>query len=146
MKYNKILIAVDNRESSVNVSKKGFELAEQLQAEAALIFVIDKSKAMGNPDAGIMPNEALSALKKGAQETLEQLMRLNNPNREAITFMPEGSPKEEILRTADAWNADLIVAGLHGKSGFSLWAMGSITQHIILHSAVPVIVVSSQNK
>lgn len=60
----KILIAVDSRENSIIIAQKGFQLADQLHAEAALIFVIDKSKAIGNPDAGIMPNDALTVLKK----------------------------------------------------------------------------------
>ncbi|MCL1943524.1 MAG: universal stress protein [Candidatus Azobacteroides sp.] len=141
MRYKKILIAVDSRENSINVSKKGFELAKQLQAEAALIFVVDKSKAAGNPDAGIMPSEALIVLKKEAQNTLEQLIRINSWTKDVIKFMPEGLPKEDILKTAKVWGADLIVAGIHGKSGFSLWAMGSIAQHIILHAQVPVIIV-----
>ncbi len=143
MTYKKILIAVDSRENSVDVARKGFDLADQLQAEVALIFVVDKLKAIGNPDADIMPDDALMALKKKAQETLGQLIRLNSRNKDTLQFMPEGFPKESILSTAEIWGADLIVMGTHGKSGFSLWAMGSITQHITLHSKVPVMVISA---
>ncbi|MCL1934534.1 MAG: universal stress protein [Candidatus Azobacteroides sp.] len=144
MIYKKILIAVDSSENSINVAKKGFELAEQLQAEPALIFVADKSKAIGNPDAGITPNEALMELKKKARDTLDRLIRLNNRTKETTLFMPEGLPKEDILKTAKTWEADLIVAGIHGKSGLGLWAMGSIAQHILLHSHIPVIIVPSR--
>lgn len=146
MTYKKILIAVDSRESSIDVSRKGFDLADQLHAEEALIFVVDRSKSIGSPDAGIMPDEALMVLKKEAQDTLEQLIHLNNRDRYTIKFMPEGLPKESILGTAELWGADLIVMGTQGKSGFSLWAMGSITQHVILHSKVPVMVVSASSR
>ena len=37
MSYKKILVAVDNRENSIIVAKKGFELAEQMNVEIALI-------------------------------------------------------------------------------------------------------------
>lgn len=141
----KILIAVDSRENSIIIAQKGFQLADQLHAEAALIFVIDKSKATGNPDAGIMPNDALTVLKKEAQATMEQLIHLNNRPFSQIKFMPEGLPKEDILQTADNWEADAIVIGINGKSGFTLWAMGSITQHIILHSKIPVIVIPQKS-
>lgn len=146
MNYKKILIAVDSRESAIDVSRKGFALADQLQAEVALIFVVDKSKSIGSPDSGIIPNEALMVLKKEAQDTLEQLIHLNNRDKSTIKFMPEGFPKESILATAGLWGADLIVMGTQGKSGFSLWAMGSITQHVILHSKVPVMVVSASSQ
>ncbi len=141
----KILIAVDSRENSIIIAQKGFQLADQLHAEAALIFVIDKSKAIGNPDAGIMPNDALTVLKKEAQATMEQLIHLNNRPFSQMKFMPEGSPNEDILQTADDWEADAIVIGINGKSGFTLWAMGSITQHIILHSKIPVIVIPAKS-
>lgn len=146
MNYKKILIAVDSSENSLLVAQKGFELAGQLKAEAALVFVVDKSKAVGNPDAGIMPNEALIVLKKEAQDTLDLLIRLNNQKQDTIKFMPEGLPKQDILKTSEFWEADLIVVGIHGKSGFSLWAMGSTTQHITLHSLIPVIVVPVRKK
>ncbi|MCL1937308.1 MAG: universal stress protein [Candidatus Azobacteroides sp.] len=146
MRYKKILIAVDSKKNSIHTSKTGLELAEQLEAEAALIYVVDKSKAIGNADAGITPYEALNALKKEAEDTLEHLIHLNNLSKEAIIFMPEGLPKDEILKTAKTWGADLIIAGIHGKSGFNLWAMGSIAQQIVLHAQIPVLFVPSQRE
>ena len=144
MSYKKILIAVDSRENSLNIAREGFELADRLQAESALIFVVDKAKAIGNPDVGIMPNEALMVLKKEAQETLDQLIRLTGRTASTAKFMPEGLPKDDILHTAEVWGADTIVLGINGKSGFSLWAMGSITQYIVLHSKVPVLIIPTR--
>ena len=143
MMHKKVLLAVDSRENSVGVAKKGFELAAQLQAEVALVFVAGESK---NADAGIMAEDILMALKKEAENTLEQLIRVNNQPKETLKFIPEGLPDEEILKTADDWGADIIVMGMHGKNGFILWAMGSTTQHIILHSKIPVIVVPAQEQ
>lgn len=141
MNYKKVLIAIDSRANSINIARKGFELADQLNAEAALIFVVDKSKAIGNPDANISPNDALMVLKKEAQDSIEQTIRINNRSKETIKFMPEGMPKDEILNTAKIWEADLIVVGIHGKSGFGLWAMGSISQYVTMHATVPVVVI-----
>ena len=141
MSYKKGLIAIDSRANSINIARKGFELADQLNAEAALIFVVDKSKAIGNPDANISPDDALMVLKKEAQNSIEQSIRINNRSKKTIKFMPEGMPKDEILNTAKIWEADLIVVGIHGKSGFGIWAMGSISQHITIHATLPVVVV-----
>lgn len=46
MDYKKILMAVDSSENSMKAAKKVLELAHQLEAKAALIFVVDKSHAM----------------------------------------------------------------------------------------------------
>ena len=45
MPYFKILIAVDSSEHSLIAAKKGLELAHQLKATVALLFVIDRSQS-----------------------------------------------------------------------------------------------------
>jgi len=96
------LIAADSSEYSMTAAKKGFELSHQLNAQAALVFVIDTSQALGNVDAGITHEQALIILKKEAEETLDQLARMYN-GKEVFRFMPEGHPREEIMKTAEIW-------------------------------------------
>ena len=140
MSYNKILIAVDSSEYSMQAAKKGLELAHQLNAKAALIYVVDKSKAMGNIDAGIMPEEALLVLKKEVEQTLDQLATMYN-GKELMKFMPEGHPTEDIINTAKIWEADLIVMGTHGRTGLKELLMGSVATYVIHHSKIPVMTV-----
>lgn len=141
MPYEKILIAVDSSEYSMNAARKGLELAHQLNAKAALLYVVDTSKALGNIDAGILPAEALIVLKKEAEQTLDQLAKMYNGN-ELMKFMPEGHPTEDILKTAETWCADLIVIGTHGRTGLQHLLMGSVAEYIVRHSKTPVLVVS----
>ncbi len=143
MSYSKILIAVDSSEFSMAAAKKGFELAHQLNAKAALIYVIDKSKGMGNVDAGIFPEDAILILKKEAEQTLDQLAAMYNGG-DLMKFMPEGHPTEDILETAKTWNADLIVIGTHGRTGLKHLLMGSVAEHIIRHSIIPLLVVPNK--
>ena len=143
MSYNKILIAVDSSEYSMEAAKKGLELARQLGAKAALIYVVDKSKGMGNVDAGIMPEEAMMVLKKEAEQTLDQLSAMFG-GKELLKFMPEGNPTEDIIETAKTWEADLIVIGTHGRTGLKHLLMGSVAEHVIRHSKVSVMVVPSK--
>lgn len=143
MTYKKILIAVDSSEYSMNAAKKGLELAQQLSASAALLFVIDDSKAMGNPDAGIFPEQALIILKKEAETTLDQLADMCK-GIDVVKFMPEGHPTEDIIKTADTWKADLIVIGTHGRTGFMHLLMGSVAEHVVRHSDIPVLIVPSK--
>lgn len=140
MGYNKILIVIDSSEYSMAAAKKGLELAHQLQATAALLYVVDSSKAMGNVDAGIMPEEALMVLKKEVEQTLDQLAKIYNGN-ELMKFMPEGHPKEDIIKTAKIWEADLIVMGTHGRTGLTHLIMGSVAEHVLHHSKIPVMIV-----
>jgi nucleotide-binding universal stress UspA family protein len=148
MSYKKILIAVDGRENSMTVAKKGFELAEQLNAEVALVYVVDLSKTIRsyeivNPDLGIYIKESIINQKKDVEDSLNKMLKIFSNGKEVQKFMPEGYPREAILETSKNWGADLIVIGLHGKSGLGIFVMGSISQYISLHSNVPVIIIPS---
>ena len=51
------------------------------------------------------------------------------------------APHKEILTQADRVNADLIVVGTHGRSGFSRLMLGSVAEKVLRASAVPVLTV-----
>jgi nucleotide-binding universal stress UspA family protein len=143
MPYSKILIAVDSSEFSMQAAKKGLELAHQLDATAALLYVVDTSKAIGNIDAGILPEQAMIVLKKEVEQTLDELAAMYNGNS-ILKFMPEGHPTKDILKTAEIWEADLIVMGTHGRTGLMHLLVGSVAEYIVRHSKIPVMVVPSK--
>ena len=62
-------------------------------------------------------NEVGEAIKsKGAMVTAKVLV---------------GSTSEEIVRIAEEINANLIAMSTHGRSGFSRWAFGSVTDQVL---------------
>jgi len=143
MSYSKILIAVDSSEYSMQAAKKGLELAHQLDAKTALLYVVDTSKAIGNIEAGLLPEQALLVLKKEVEQTLDELATMYNGD-EILKFMPEGNPTKDILKTAEIWEADLIVMGTHGRTGLMHLLVGSVAEYIVRHSKIPVMVVPSK--
>lgn len=143
MSYSKILIAVDSSEFSMQAAKKGLELARQMNAQVALIYVVDTSKAIGNIDAGILPDQAMVVLKKEVEQTLDELATMYNGDS-ILKFMPEGHPTKDILKTAEVWDADLIVMGTHGRTGLMHLLVGSVAEYIVRHSKIPVMVVPSK--
>ncbi len=143
MSYSKILIAVDSSEYSMNAAKKGLELSHQLNAKVALLYVVDTSKALGNIDAGISAEQALIILKKEAEQTLDELAAMYNGSS-IMKFIPEGIPSKDIIKTAEIWEADLIILGTHGRTGLQHLLVGSVAEHIIRHSKIPVMVVPSR--
>lgn len=143
MSYSKILIAVDSSEYSMQAAKKGLELSHQLDAKVALLYVVDTSKALGNIDAGITAEQSLIILKKEAEQTLEELAAMYN-GKSIMKFIPEGLPSKDILKTAEIWEADLIVLGTHGRTGLLHLLVGSVAEYVIRHSKIPVMVVPSK--
>ncbi len=143
MAYSKILIAVDSSEFSMRAAKKGLELAHQLGAKTALLYVVDTSRALGNVEAGLLPETALLVLKKEAQETLDGLAAMYT-GAGITKLMPEGHPIKDILSTAETWGADLIVMGTHGRTGLTQLLIGSVATHVMRHARIPVMIVPSK--
>lgn len=52
-----------------------------------------------------------------------------------------GNPKEVILEEAKKWNADLIVVGSHGWSGFKRLLLGSVSEAVAMKAHCSVVVV-----
>lgn len=53
-----------------------------------------------------------------------------------------GKPTPEvILETAQSWGADIIIMGTHGYSGLAHLLLGSVTDGVIRHSTLPVLLV-----
>jgi len=51
-----------------------------------------------------------------------------------------GNPAEEILDYAKKNQVGLIIMSTHGRSGILRWAFGSVTDRVLHHSAVPVLI------
>lgn len=144
--YKKILIAVDGSEYAMTAARKGLELSHQLDAVTGLVFVIDSSKALANPDLGITAEQVKVILKREAEQTLDQLANMYN-GKELKKFMPEGYPiYKEVIKLAESWKADLVVMGTHGRTGLEHLLMGSVAEHVMRHSPIPVMVVPTEPK
>jgi len=57
-----------------------------------------------------------------------------------------GSPAATILRMAEELDADVIVLGTHGRTGFTHLLLGSVAEQIIRRARVPVVTVRSQDE
>ncbi|MCY1219013.1 hypothetical protein D3C86_1974000 [compost metagenome] len=49
-----------------------------------------------------------------------------------------------IVTEADAWNADLIVLGTHGRRGVRRLLMGSVSEGVLAKTSKPVLLVRSE--
>ncbi|MBS1492771.1 MAG: universal stress protein [Bacteroidetes bacterium] len=141
MGFNKILISVDDSAYSIEAVKKGVELARINNAEIGLIHVIDESQTVGNIDAGISPADALIILEKESDKFMQGFRDLYFHDLSIKQFTPVGKPVKEIIKTAERWGADLIVTGTHRTAGWKRLIIGSISEEIIRHSKIPVMVV-----
>ena len=69
----------------------------------------------------------------------------SNVDLEGVTvekqFTVSDSPYEAIIEAAKMFKCELIVMGSHGRSGMSAVLLGSVTNKVLTHSTIPVLVV-----
>ncbi len=91
---------------------------------------------------GIAPEMREKRWSKGREFCSAAAERLKTEfGIETQVLYREGDPPEEVLAAAEETGADLIVMGTHGRRGLSRLLMGSVTSHVILQSAVDVLIV-----
>jgi nucleotide-binding universal stress UspA family protein len=138
----KILIAIDEGPTSEKVVSQGFQLGQKLNAEIALLSVIDTALLM--TDGGIAPRKMAEIIKNDFKKNQQLLIDKVFKDYKAWTFVEEGNPYEMILKVAAEWEADLIVIGTHARTGFSHLLMGSVAEHVVRHSKIPVMIVPTK--
>lgn len=135
----KILIAIDDGSTSERIAAIGFELGKNLNADIALVSIVDVAGLM--IDGGVTPKELGDIEKNDCKKSQQILIDKVFKDYKVSTFVKIGNPFEEVLKIANEWNADIIVLGTHGRTGLSHLLMGSVAEKIIRHSVKPVFIV-----
>jgi nucleotide-binding universal stress UspA family protein len=81
-------------------------------------------------------------LERDARQRLEELLPLaTRVEGDTSVVLVEGKASREVLRLAVAYEADLIVLGVHGRNALDLALFGSTTRHVLHRATVPVLTV-----
>jgi nucleotide-binding universal stress UspA family protein len=116
------------------------------EAEIRVLHVVDPypmklAETKGTPELPDL-DAARAEQREQAKRLLEKAAStLRSAGFQATWIVQEGDPRTAILDDADAWNADLIVMGSHGRSGLQRWLMGSVSEAIARHAACSVEIV-----
>ncbi|RKZ90342.1 MAG: universal stress protein [Gammaproteobacteria bacterium] len=149
--YKQIVIAVDLTDDSQKVCRRALEITKGNKVNILLVHVVEYIYQMGiSYDPMFYPSmEDLSEneeqLIKSAKEKMTELIK-EVPAPETVCLersVISGIPKTEILRLAEEKQADLIVCGSHGRSGFEL-LLGSTANAILHHAPCDVLAVRTK--
>jgi nucleotide-binding universal stress UspA family protein len=82
----------------------------------------------------------------GAQELLERLqVEADQEGIPLTTSLLQGAPDQAIIQAAQAYGADLLILGSHGRTGLKRLLMGSVTEQVIGRAPCPVLVVKRRD-
>lgn len=132
----KILAAVDFSECSMNAFRHSVNYARTLQTDLAMVWVDPETfKFIGS---SAEKEDNLNRAREAFEGIWKQYK--NDLNGGELKYVVKrGQVHEEIVKTAVEEDAEMIVAGTHGISGFREFWMGSNVFRLIMASPMPVL-------
>ncbi len=148
----KLLIALDYDKSAQKVADIGFELANAMQAEVALLHVITDpvyySSHEYSPILGFGGQLDTSPIELNSEESLNiaaknflDLAKLHLGDKKIVTIIKDGDYADCILEAAKEFRADIIVIGSHSHKWLQNIVIGSVSEKVLHHAKVPVLVI-----
>ena len=144
--YRHILIATDGSELAEQAVTNGLSLAKSLGAKVTVIIVEQQELSLG---ATSFVQGALEELGKYTEQNkiyaASTLNRAVDAAKQAgvtcdTVQVKDAQPYQAIIATATDRGCDLIVMASHGRSGLSAVVLGSVTNKVLTHTKIPVLV------
>ncbi len=154
--FRKILVPIDGSKHSNAALKTALELAEVHGSRLEILHVTSHSEEYARTESdadelsedSASPPEWIDEYMVKLRENDEKM--LNQALREAKNLHPEleitsklllGRPGRSIVTEAEEGGFDLVVIGSRGLGGLAGLVLGSVSQHVVNESRIPVLVV-----
>jgi len=144
--FKRILVAVDGSHTAERALREAIRLAGETRAQLRIVNVVDLVSL--NLSAEFPnPPEVWEAMLKSGEEILRKAgATANEAGIAAETRLIEIDTlghriPEMIAADADAWSADLIVVGTHGRRGLSHLLLGSVAEGVVRVATRPVLLI-----
>ncbi len=141
-KIETILVATDGSPASAAASDAAIDLAQRLDARLIVMNVVNVPDVTAA--SAIFPGTVVSAREEAATIARVVADDARRCGVAATYLVWEGQPGEAIVAAAEAESADLVVVGTHGRSVIGRLLLGSVSEYVVRHSRVPVLVVRPQ--
>jgi nucleotide-binding universal stress UspA family protein len=146
--YQRILIPVDGSPTSQRGLDEAIAIGRIMGARLRLLHVVDETSFAMSADAfGAYTGDLLTLLREGGVQILAAAKaRVEAAGLAADTVLREsfaGRVCDLVVAEAQAWPAELIVLGTHGRRGAGRLLLGSDAEQTLRLSPVPVLLVRS---
>lgn len=142
--FKHILVPMDGSATARLAMEKAKEMAKVFASRVTAVYVINPYPFAGvGTDFAYGQAEYLSAATAEAKAIVEEAKNAfegSGVNMET-SLIEASTPWRGVIQAAEATQADLIVMGSHGRSGLEKLLLGSVTQAVLTHTRVPVLVV-----
>jgi nucleotide-binding universal stress UspA family protein len=144
--YNVIIVPTDGSGFDREAIRVALRLAEKSEAKVRLVRVLATGSFFGMAAAAEGTSIAAEVVRSERDRALNELYALAAECRVTanadITVDLLAGPVADVLEDyAKRHEVDLIVISTHGRSGISRMSLGSVTDSLIRHTSIPVLVV-----
>ena len=134
-----ILLATDLGPASDAALDRAIGLAGRLGAELLVVSVID-ARTLRLPGGHF--SARVDQVRDDRERSAAGIVARGRAAGVRVRFLVwEGEAGEAIVEAAHAEGADMIVVGTHGRGGIGRFLLGSVSEYVVRHAPVPVLVV-----
>lgn len=142
--YKRILLPTDGSDASLRAIRAGVELARSLGAQVLAMTAVPSFHTF-TLDTDMLEQTRAEYEAAHAARARRMLDEAQAIAREAgldctCLSVAADEPYEAIIAAAREHHCDLIVMASHGRRGLKGLLIGSETQKVLVHSAIPVLV------
>jgi nucleotide-binding universal stress UspA family protein len=141
--YKKILVPTDGSEASQQAVATAIEIARLAAAEIVALSVAEpyplvSAEAAMAIDLGVESEQRERVAREIVDRVAEAARATGISCQTVVAYST--LPHEAIMETATANQCDLIFMGAHGRRGLSRLLAGSVTQNVLAHASIAVMV------
>ena len=143
----KMLVAYDGSDASKKAIEMVLKCANK-EDEVTLLTVVPAELSESSFTKMLLPTIDLSAyvksgsFKEKAKESLSKIAKQIETEVSKVNIVAEdGDPADEILITAKKYESDIIMVGYKGYGKEGRFLLGSVTDKVVRHASVSVMVV-----
>jgi nucleotide-binding universal stress UspA family protein len=130
-----ILVPLDGSELSERALAYAQVLAQQAHARIVLVRAVMAGYSHHGREG------AQKEMHDANEELVRVAARLEQNGINATRLLLNDEPAWGVVTAAQEEHADLIIMSTHGRSGFGRWVYGSVAEHVLHDSRVPILLV-----
>jgi nucleotide-binding universal stress UspA family protein len=150
--YGRILVAIDESETSDLAIQEAISLAKDQKAALRIVHVIDVSPAYLTVDTPYPFMEYHKAMQEAGEKLLANRVAAARAvgvqvDSKLITIEMYGERIYDVIEEqSKQWPADLIVIGTHGRRGARHLMLGSVAEGLIRVATKPVLLIRGRQQ
>jgi nucleotide-binding universal stress UspA family protein len=144
--FKHLLIPTDGSETAEKAVRAGIALAAEIGAKVTGYCAQEPVPVHIHGEGYVADKQLIAAFEKRAGEFALKNVRAVEASAKAagVPFEPlvtkSAVPYKGIIEAAEKRGCDAIVIGSHGHRGLARLILGSVTQEVLTHSKIPVLV------